>query len=229
MIKHKIITMIGLCLLVIINLAIPGCNRSEVVLASNKLEELSLVDTWNTVLAKMDMRNAEIELTSFHLNVSAEGIIESLSYGFYALTGEGKPSNNIASIDDRGKLSWSSRDTGETPQQHDPLKLFTETDKYGLDSLTPGPDGLSIQIGFRQGRVVISSEQTGLYYLEDGRLIPLSRIGLFSSSVITFEVYQLIPTEGQTTTVPDAESSGSVTSQLWFLAEDLNKADLLEF
>jgi len=231
---------ITLCLIAILMIAVlPGCAKEKPVIAQ-ELNELSLVQMWNMVAEATGIQKDSAELESLMLHTDEDGKALSLSFIFHGRNQKGNPQVYFVGKNSRGELDWHAYESKSVPITRHPLKVFTEIDSLGLSSLKPGDAGLSLQVDFMSGDVGYSYEYSDIFYLEDGILKPLDKIIFHSRTPwCTIGVFQLSPpdtivTEDGRTVVQAATVAGPVppgerTSQIWFLTEDINKAETVEY
>jgi hypothetical protein len=234
--SHKIIKRaVILCAILCTGITLPGCVDSSVAIP-NKLNELSLTAAFNEVVEKTNVYEDAVEFKTLRLHTNGSGVIDSFSFSFYAISKTGKETVPVlfaVQMNENGELEWESYGLNNNDSYyHNPtlslkdLKVLTEIDKLGLSSIAPGDNGSVVQIDLQQGDIGYSRPQSGLYCLQDGKLTPLDKVVFHSNDYwITISVFEnLAGKAGETFQTGDGE-----TSQIWFLAEDLNKAEIVEY
>ncbi len=219
-----------------------GCTKEKVSIP-RELDQLSLVGMWETVSETIDVQKGGEELESLRLHANGDRQVDSLSFIFHGFNQKGRPEVYFVSMNSRGEMDWYSYESDSVNPTLHPLKVFGEIDKLGLASLEPGDTGLSINVGFQSGDVGYRNQYGNIYHLEDGNLQPLDEIVFHSRYPwCTISVFKLSPNEtvitedGQT----NAQASTVVrvngmvppeerTSQIWFLSEDINKAETVSY
>ena len=233
---HKILKRaVILCAILCTGIALPGCVDSSVAI-TDKLDELSLNSAFNEVVEKTNVNKDTVEFRKLRLHTDKNGVIDSFSFSFYAIANTGKETCPVlfdVQMNENGELEWESYKLNNNDSHyHNPplslndLKVLTEIDKLGLSSITPGDNGSVVQINFQCGGMGYSRPQSELYCLHDGELTPLDKVVFHSNDYwITISVFEnLAGKAGET-----FQTGGGATSQIWFLAEDLNKADIVEY
>jgi hypothetical protein len=225
---HKIIKRaVILCAILCTGIALPGCIDSSVAI-TNKLDELSLTAAFNEVVEKTNVYEDTVGFRKLRLHTDKSGLIDSLSFSFYAVSKTSKETLPVlfdVQMNSKGELEWDSLENDSSyntyPGLQNGSRILEEIDKLGLSSIVPGDNGLVVQIDLQQGDMGYSRPQSELYCLQDGKLIPLDKVVFHSNDYwTTISVFEnLAGKTGETFQTGDGE-----TSQIWFLAEDLNKA-----
>ncbi len=237
LVKPKVITI--LCLIALI-VAMPGCSGTKVTVTRElpqKLDKLSLTEMWNVVADTADIQERSAELGEMHLRTGADGGVDSLYFTFQGRNEKGIPCIYFAEMGREGKIDIREYEDEPVLLSAHPMTVFAEIDKLGLASMEPGEAGLSLQLGFQYGDIGYSYDHLDLYHLEDGELIPLKEIVFHSRdpwcTVSVFELYPVAVEEGSMAssvkTAPGPVRPGERTSQIWFLSEDVNKAEIVEY
>jgi hypothetical protein len=236
----NIVKLAGLCLVLIIAAAlIPGCSQENVTI-SQEIDELSLVNMWEEVSATIDVQEGSAELESLLLHADKEGKVSSLSFVFHGRDSKGRPKAYFLSKYTNGEINWRSYESQSVTITRHPAEVFSEIDKLGLGSLELGEDGLSIQVQFQSGDVGYRYAYSDIYHLEGGTLRQLNEIIFHSRTPwCTIGVFELSPLEtvvtedgrtvARSTTVAGPVPPGERTSQIWFLSEDINRAETVEY
>jgi len=230
----------ALCLIAVITITfLPGCAKEKVVVPQS-LDKLSLSSMWENVAKSTGVQDASAELESLLLHADKEGKVNSLSFIFHGRNQQGRPEVYFVGKNSKGELDQHAYGSQSVPMTRHPLKVFAEIDSLGLSSLEPGDAGLSVQVDFLSGDVGYSYEYSDIFHLEGGALEPLDRIVFHSRTPwCTIGVFKLSPPEtivtvdgrtvAQATTVAGPVPPGKRTSQIWFLSEDINKAETVEY
>jgi hypothetical protein len=224
-----------LCAILCTGIALPGCVDSSVDI-TDKLDELSLTTAFNEVVEKTNVNKDTVEFRKLRLHTDKNGAIDSFSFSFYAISKTGKETVPVlfnVQMNENGELEWESYGLNNNDSYyHNPplslndLKVLTEIDKLGLSSIVPGDNGLVVQVDFQHGDIGYSRPQSELYCLQDGELTPLDKVVFHSDDYwITISVFEnLAGKTGDT-----FQTGDGATSQIWFLAEDLNRAGIVEY
>jgi hypothetical protein len=204
------------------------------------LDELSLVKMWEAVSIAIGVQNGSQELESFRLYTNRDDKIDSLSFVFHGNNAGGRPEVYFVSKNSRGEIGWYSNESKFVSPTLKPTRVFTEIDSLGLSSLELGDAGLLMQVDFKSGDVGYNNKYGNIYRIEGGKLRQLKEIVFHSRYPwCTISVYKLFPNEtvitddgqttAQTTTVRIPVPPEERTSQTWFLSEDINKAETVEY
>ncbi len=234
-------TIICLAFVLVITV-LSGCGKEKVSIP-RELDQLSLVGIWETVSATIDIQKGGEELESLKLHANRDGQVDSLSFIFHGFNQKGRPEVYFVSMNSRGEMDWYSYESNSVNPTLHPLKVFEEIDKLGLALQESGDAGLSINVGFQSGDVGYRNQYGNLFHLEGGNLKQLDEIVFHSRYPwCTISVFKLSPNEtvitedGQTTTqastvvrINSAVPPEERTSQIWFLSEDINKAETVEY
>lgn len=230
---HKIIKRaVILSLILCISIVLSGCVDSSLAI-TNKLDELSLTTAFNEVVKKTNVYEDTVEFQSLRLHTDKSGLIDSFSFSFYAISKTSKETVPVlfnVQMNSKGELEWASLENDSSYNAYSYLQngsgILEQIDKLGLSSIVPGDNGSVVQIDLQQGRIGYSRPQSELYCLNDGELTPVNKVVFHSNDYwITISVFEnLAGKAGETFQTGDGE-----TSQIWFLAEDLNKADIVEY
>ncbi len=236
--KLKIITVLWI-IAIITACTLSGCAGTKITV-STKLDSLSLTEMWNAVTSSVDLQEEGAEFDSLYLHSDAERNIDTLSFTFQGWNKKGRPHAYFADVNRKGEIAIRTNEIASVQSTQHPSKVFDEIDKLGLASLDAGENGLSIRIDFQSGDIGYSYNNVDIYNLVDGMLLPLEEIVFHSDYPwCTVSVYKLIPNETVTTedgrTIAQATSvagpvpPGERTSQIWFLGDDINKADTINY
>lgn len=240
--KSKIMTILCLIALVLVTI-MPGCSGTKITTTGElpqSLDRLSLTEMWSAVAEAADIQEPTAELGDFRLRADENGGIDLLSFNFLGRNKEGVPCIYFADMGQKGKIDIREYEGEPESISAHPMIVFAEIDKLGLASLEPGESGLSMEICVQGGDVGYSYDYSDIYHLEDGNLRQLEEIVFHSETPWrTIGVYRLSPLEtittedGQTVTQATAVAAppppGERTSQIWFLSEGVNKADIVEY
>jgi len=229
-VKWNVITI--LCLIVLI-VVMPGCSGTKVKVTRElprELDKLSLTEMWDVVADTADIQERSAELGSFQLRADKNGGVDSLYFDFRGRNKEGVPCIYFAEMGQEGKIDIRENEANPVSFSAHPMTVFTEIDKLGLASLERGEAGLSLQIGFQWGDIGYSYDHVDLYHLDSGELLPLQEIVFHSRDPwCTISVFKLYPVDTEEGSMASSVTTGESTSQTWFLSEDLNRAETVEY
>jgi hypothetical protein len=230
--KSKIITILCLIALVLVTIML-GCSGTKITTTDElpqNLDELSLTEAWSAVAGVADIQEPTAELGDFRLRADENGGIDLLSFNFLGRNKEGVPCIYFADMGQEGKIDIREYEGESESFSAHPMTVFTEIDKLGL----------AMEICSQGGDVGYSYDYSDIYHLEDGALRKLEEIVFHSETPwCTIGVYKLSPLETittedgrtltQATTVAAPPPPGERTSQIWFLSEGVNKAEVVEY
>jgi beta propeller repeat protein len=235
------VTAAVLCLLAVLAIILlPGCTKEKLVIPQ-KLDELSLVQMWETAADATGVQDDSAELESLRFHVDENRNIDSLSFVFHGITKNKKTEVYFVSKYTNGETNWHSYESETMNVTRHPLEIFKEIDKVRLSSLEIGKNGLIFQVDFQSGDIGYSYDHSDIFKLEDGTLKQLDELVFHSQYPwCTISAYKLTPNEpvinedGQTiaqatTTAAGPVSPGERTSQIWFLSDDINKAEKVKY
>ncbi len=227
----KTVRLIGLCLVVIITAAlITGCSGRKIMTTGElpqSLDELSLTEMWSVVADKADIQDDSAQFDTFHLNAGPDGKINTLQFAFHGRNEKEIPCFYLAEMGREGKIDIREYEGEPFLLFAHPTDVFTEVDKLGLASLEPGEAGFSMAIGSHSGNMSCSYEQHDIYHLEDGELLPLKEIHSTAPGCF-ISVAKLYPVEEEEGSTVSSITAGR-SPQVWFLSEDINRADIVEY
>ncbi len=239
----KKVVSITLCLTSMLALfVLPGCTKEKPIIPQT-LNELSLTDMWSEVAEAADIQEPTAELETLYLRADENGSLESLYFQFRGRNMAGIPCIYFAEMGRGGRIDIRELESNSVSLSAHPMAAFTEVDKIGLASLEPWAAGLSMRISYQGGDVGYRHAYTNIYHLKDGELLPLKQV-IFHTNVYwcTISIFQDAKYEtndaGRTLKVrvnPEATSDYIVipleerTSQKWFLSEDLDRAETVEY
>ncbi len=238
------VKLVGLCLILIITAALmPGCSGNNIATTGElpqRLDELYLTEMWTVVSEAADIQEPTAQFGDFRLRADANGGIDLLSFNFLGRNKEGVPCIYFADMGQKGRIDIREYEGEPESISAHPMIVFAEIDKLGLDSLEPGEAGLAMEICFQGGDVGYSYDYSDIYHLEDGSLRQLEEIVFHSETPwCTIGVYKLSPlattttedeqTVAQAATVAGPVPPGERTSQIWFLSEGINRAEVVEY
>ncbi len=242
----KTLKLMGLCLVLIITASLmPSCSDTKITTTGElpqNLDELSLAEMWGAVVEVADIQEPTAELGSFNLRADENGGIDSLYFDFRGRNKEGRPCIYFAEMGGEGKIDIRENESKNSVSlSAHPMVVFAEIDKLGLASLETGEAGLFMRISYQGGDVGYRHTYTDIYQLEDGELLPLKQV-IFHTDIYwcTITIFQNVKQEGteRTATVrvnPEATAGDIVvpleerTSQIWFLSDDINRAETVEY
>jgi hypothetical protein len=204
------------------------------------MKELSLLELWEMIADSTDIQERTAELGTFHMNYNNEGKMDHLYFDFGGRNREGRPCLYFADFNHESKIDIRAYEVDSFPVKRHPALVFEEIDKLCLDMLKPGSEGMTVHISFTSGDVGYRNNYLDILHLENGVLVPLNEI-IFHSQVpwCTISVYHLVPNDrvvtesgstiAQATTALTPVPPGERTSQTWFLSEDVNMADTVNY
>jgi len=206
---------------------LPGCNRNDAQMRIPvDIDELSLAGTWDGVIKTTGVQKPDdAYLESMRLRARV-GKIQHLDFAFYTSDESGATMYNIF-FNEKGKLDWFSGDIkngGNMPLSLNPEIVFTQVDRFGLTNIRPEVSGFTIDVR-KQTSAEFDYRLFSLYHLEDGVLAPLTLVKLNSERAgLPIQVGSIAisrPPEGhyETYTLPE----------FWFLSEDLDRAETVEY
>ncbi|MDD4986034.1 MAG: hypothetical protein PHQ43_09635, partial [Dehalococcoidales bacterium] len=234
----KMVKLIGLCLILIITAALmPGCSGTEIKTTGElpqSLDGLSLTEMWSAAAEVTDIQESTAELGSFNLRADEDGGIDSLYFDFRGRNKEGSPYIYFAEMGSGGKIDIRENESKNSVSlSAHPMTVFAEIDKAGLASLEPGEAGLFMRISYQGGDVGYRHAYTDIYQLEDGQLLPLKQVifhtDVYWCTITIFKNVKHEDTESTTTVTVNPEAMEERTSQIWFLSEDISRADTVEY
>lgn len=212
---------------------ITGCNNTKEVNISQSgwdLENLSLLQLWYMIADTTNIQEQSAEIVSLQLHTDTANTVDSFYFVFCALDNDDQARRYITNISQESKITIRKYDTIEMEGNRRPCIIFTELDKIGLASLETGESGLSVHIEVHDESIGYTRENLDIYELENGELIPLDEIKFHSQTPwCTISVYQLDATSSTTQTTAPAPSSLDGRTQIWFLAEEINMAETVEY
>ncbi len=238
---QSIIVATTLCLVAIIMIAfLPSCAKEKIAVTGElprELDKLSLTEMWNVVADTADLQKRNAELGTMLLRAGADGRVDSLYFAFQGWNEKGRPCIYFADMGRKGKISIREYEINSVSLSRHPSTVFGEVDKLRLASLERGEAGLTLQIVFQWGDLGYSNDHVDIYHLEGGELLPLKEIVFHSREplciISVFKLYPVDVEEGEmvssVTTAPGPVLPGERTSQTWFLSEDINKAEIVEY
>jgi hypothetical protein len=224
-------------------MVLPGCDDTVITTTPKinpSITELSLLELWDIIVESTDIQESSAQMDMFDLRCDDEGKMDYLYYTFGGRNNEGRPCIYFAQFDHENRIDILTYEVDYFAIKRHPVKVFEEIDKFGLDSIKPGDEGMTVHISFMSGDVGYGNDYLNIFHLENGRLTPLDEI-IFHSRVswCTISVYHLVPndivvaengsTVAQATTAVAPVPPGERTSQTWFLSEDINLAETVQY
>jgi hypothetical protein len=228
--KRIIISVSAVVVLVLSGLLLSGYGNS-IDLPTIKLDELSLDDIFQEIIAEAEIQEDTIELVSLKLHTDETLTLDSLSMSFYAVTGTPEHPRSMffrsVEMNEHGTLHWeyseNTFDAGGYPLLRYNPDTLAEIEQAVLASLEPGENGLSVQICPQSGSIGYHRPTLELYALEDGQSVPLESVVFHGNqSWLEISVYQLA--EGTSETAQQGEAG---TTRMWFMADDLYQAEVV--
>jgi len=172
-----------------------------------ELREVKLSALWIAVTNSVDLQNSTANLEWLRLKAS-NGKIQSLLLIFAGKNSQGKNMIYYVNINPSGDVDIYSKPTGDIQFTTHPMRVFVELDELGLDRI--GLD-YSLDLSFEWGDLGFNSSYGNIYLLEDGRLRPLESVTFHTNSPIC----RILVCKD--------------TCEVWFIQEDLSKAEEVKF
>ncbi|MBN2239097.1 MAG: hypothetical protein JW712_04935 [Dehalococcoidales bacterium] len=216
----------GLALLFLASIIfVGGCDDTKITLTpkiEQSLKEVSLMDLWRTIAESTDIQERSAQMGTFTFQCDKDRNMLHLYFTFYGNNSKGVPHVYTASLKGDSRIDIRPVMTDSIIFKKHPAEVFGEIDKLGMDSLETNDEGLSILISFLSGDVGYGA--TGVYRLEDGELYPIQQV-IFHSKVewCTITVFHLLPDDGIVTTAEAPVTPETSSSQIWLLADDINR------
>jgi hypothetical protein len=212
-----------------------------------KLSRLSLVNIWDSVVKVAGFQETQAQFFSLSLLADKNSNIFSLNFNFIVTTPDrqeiayhvdGGGSGIIRYYSSKTNTNINSSTPRETPRE-----IFTEIDEVGLYSVKPGDGGISIRIDFMGGDVGYSHDYLDIFKISDGQLIPLKDIEFHTDQMWCVINFCNISAPGNITNVNGNTIIGTIkttvtlggnpsqgrNTQIWFLSEDVDRAETVEY
>jgi hypothetical protein len=237
---RKLVALTLVCMIAFVSL-ITGCDRARITTSGEiprELDKFSLTDMWNAVAQVTDLQADDARLGDFTLRADADGNVESVYFNFSGWNKEGRSSIYFADMGSDDKIDIRAYETdSQPPMNAHPSDIFSEIDKIGLASLERGDAGLTMQIDFMSGDIGYSYDSADIYHLQDSGLTPLKKIVFHSQypwcTVSVFKMYPVAGSDGAAASSIQTASGpvppGERTSQIWFIGDEVNRAETLEY
>ncbi len=209
-----------------------NADKSTTVDIPRQLDQFSMADMWTKVAQATDLQKETAGLGSLHLTIDKIGVIKSLYFDFNGRNKNGRTCLYFASLNYKNKIDILKYETGSVQLSKNPQSVFSEIDKVGLASIKRGDEGLTVHIDFQWGDIGFNHDYLDAFQLQDGNLLPLEELIFHTGDPIcVINIYINYISEE---TAAIAVSAGPVppgerTFQIWFLSEDINKADIVEY
>ncbi|MBN1188943.1 MAG: hypothetical protein JXA46_04260 [Dehalococcoidales bacterium] len=225
---------------IIVAIFLTGCSDEKIQSTRqvpHHLNALTLTDLWDAVVSATDIQDATAELSRFNLRADAGGNIQSIYFTFSGINRGGKPCLYFANLGSNDRIDIIQYETDSLSHVRDrhPMEIFEEIDRISLDSVKRGSEGLTIRIHSTWGDIGFSSKYGDIYEVDNGYLRPLRELHYHTNSpvcqIVFFEMTEAA-VSGQQTSVVYVTGPVPVTSrnsQTWFLSEDVNRANSMEY
>jgi hypothetical protein len=234
----RIITLVCSLAAVLVIALLPGCSRDNAQMKiPENVNELSLVQMWDEVVKVIGIQEQTAYLDEFVLDVSYQnGKINTLWFTCYVTdNGSNWTHYTIGFNNESRGLYWNSGETQGLPSEfnirltHNPRILFAELDKIGFSHVQSTSSGFSVHAQqIRNSTFSIDSPIAIPHHLKDGKLIPLKFITL-NSEQLSMPVWIGRGQRQKPPAPPVPPDSEYVQTEIWFLTEDINKAEAVEY
>jgi heat shock protein HslJ len=217
---------IVLCIATLLIISVlPGCTKERIPIPQ-QLSELSLVKIWQSVEGATGVQNNAVELESFRLLTDTEGKISGITFRLQEDNRQGKSNGLQIEIDSQGKLNQHSYQS-KIPDTRHPLEVLSELDRIQLSSVFPEAKEWWLQADFQFSGMGYGNDNLNIYHLSNGQLLPLKEV-VFQQT--PFCVISMIPrTDAGDTSPTTASRDERPLTQIWFLSEDINQAERVEY
>ncbi|MDD5702253.1 MAG: hypothetical protein PHU23_09420, partial [Dehalococcoidales bacterium] len=235
--RRIIIAAITWCMAAVLMITLPGCNRNDAQMRiPENINELSLVQMWDDVVKIIGIQQQTAYLDEFLLDVSYQnGKINTLWFTCYVTNNRLDWTHYFIGFDEGRRLRWQSDETQGVPSEfnirliYNPRILFAELDKIGFSYVQSTSSGFSAHAQqTRNSTFSIDSPIAIPYHLKDGKLIPLKFITL-NSEQLSMPVWIGRGQRQKPPAPPVPPDSEYVQLEIWFLSEDINKAEKVEY
>jgi hypothetical protein len=209
-----------------------NADKSTTVDIPRQLDQFSMADMWAKVAQATDLQKETAGLGSLHLTIDETGVIKSLYFDFNGRSKNGRTCLYFASLNYKNKIVILKYETDSVRLSKNPQSVFSEIDKVGLASIERGDEGLTVHIDFQWGDIGFNHDYLDAYQLQDGNLLPLEELIFHTGDPIcVISLFKNYVTEGTTsiTVLAGPVPPGERTSQIWFLSEDINKAEMIKY
>ncbi len=231
----RILTLVCSLAAVLVIAPLPGCSRNDAPMKRpDNVSVLSLVQMWDEVVKIIGIQEQTANLDEFVLDVSYQnGKINTLWFTCYVTNNGPDWTHYFISFDEGRTLRWQSDKTQGVSSEfnilltYNPRIVFAELDKIGFSRVQSTSSGFSVRVEQEYDRTYSNDDAPGwlLSHLKDGQLIPLKYIKLSSD-------HSSLPVwigRGQRQKPPVPPDSEYVQTEIWFLSEDINKAEVVEY
>jgi len=234
--KRRIIIVAIIWCLAATLMLLPGCNRNDArIRIPENVRELSLVQMWDEVVKVIDIQEQTTYLEDFLLDVSYQnGKINALWFTCRVADNGSDWTHYFIGFDEGRRLQWQSTETQGVSSEsnilltYNPRILFAELDKIGFSYVQSTSSGFSVRVKQELDRSYSNAPGWLLSHLKDGQLIPLKYIKL-SSEHSSLPVWIGRGQRQKPPAPPVPPDSEYVQTEIWFLSEDINKAEAVEY
>jgi hypothetical protein len=226
-----------LCLLAIVaSGALAGCQPKITV--PKTLDEFSLTDLWDKVVAATDVQEMSAQLGDLWLRIEATDTISVQYLTFNGHNQKGRPMLYWVWTNTKGEIEWNSSEVEYVPMTSHPQSVFAEIDKLGLEAIPQGDDGCELRVGFEDGNygAHYSDDIVTICQLNEGQLLPLKEISFASGlpwTTITvspmYIVEEGVDEDGNPFKHSSTNVNGQSMEQVWFLVTDMSKTESVEY
>ena len=233
----RIITLVCSLAAVLVIALLPGCSRDNAPMKiPENVNELSLVQMWDEVVKIIGIQEQTAYLDEFVLDVSYQnGKINTLWFTCYVTNNGPDWTHYFIGFDEGRRLQWQSDETQGVPSEfnmrliYNPRILFAELDKIGFSYVQTTSSGFSVHAQqTRKSTFSIDSPIAIPYHLKDGKLIPLKLITL-NSEQLSMPIWVGRGQRQKPPEPPVPPDSEYVQTEIWFLSEDINNAETVEY
>ncbi len=236
--RRTTIAAITWCLAAIITIILlPGCNRNDAPMKRpENVNELSLVQMWDEVVKIIGIQEQTAYLDEFLLDVSYQnGKINTLWFTCHVTDNGPDWTHYFIGFDEGRRLRWQSDETQGVPSElntrltYNPRILFAELDKIGFSYVQSTSSGFSVHAQqTRKSTFSIDSPIAIPYHLKEGKLIPLKFITL-NSEQLSMPIWVGRGQRQKPPAPPVPPDSEYVQLEIWFLSEDVARAETVEY
>jgi hypothetical protein len=224
----------GFFLIILITIVVlSGCKPA--VTMPLAVDEYSLVGLWDKAVEITGVQEMSAQLGDFWLRVEADGSTRLQHFYFHGNDQKGYPKLYRIDTKPGGEMVWHADDAKSVPLTCDPRPVFEEIDRYGLAEISKGDDGYSLQIRWQWGSRHYSDENLAIFCLLDGELTPLAEVAFATdmpwAAIEVYPMYivsQTMDEDGHVSKQSTAGRGEKSTMQVWFLFNDLNKAETVK-
>jgi len=237
----KVPIFFGLVFILTVSL-LSGCVQPKLPPLPMNVSNISLTRVWYRFLDNSGMQERSGNLISFMLMADKNRSVLTEHLELTGVSAKGKPSVYFVDVNNKGELVFQEFDSkNSVAQTYSPLMVLSEIDKLGLSSITLGPEGFFIIMDFSGGgRSIFTADRYDIYELQNGQLMPLKEV-IFNTNTmwgkITISTNISNSYTSAIVTVPPTGTARPLepvpaedrTMQFWFLSQDLNKAESVQY